>query len=114
MRFVVDFNVGRAVAGYLKQAGYDTSFVGDVDPRMSDADILLWAVREQRIVVTMDADFGEMVYRSGHPHSGVIFLRMSGARREAKVRVVKWILEHHADDLSGHFCVFDAGVLRIR
>lgn len=114
MRFLVDFNVGRAVADYLRHAGYDTAFVGDTDPRMSDAEILLWAVREHRVVVTMDADFGELVYHSGHPHTGVLFLRMPGARREAKVSIVSWIVEHHADDLSGHFCVFDAGVLRVR
>ncbi len=114
MRFLVDFNVGRAVADDLCQAGHDAVFVGDTDPRMSDADILLWAVRERRIVVTMDADFGELVYHSGHPHSGVLFLRMPGARRETKVRIVKWILEHHASDLPGRFCVFDAGTLRIR
>ena len=114
MHFLIDFNVGRSVADELRQAGHDAAFVGDVDPRMSDVDILLWAVRENRIVVTMDADFGELVYHSGHSHAGVLFLRMPGARREAKVSVVRWILEHHASDLPNHFCVFDAGVLRIR
>jgi predicted nuclease of predicted toxin-antitoxin system len=114
VRFLVDFNVGRAVADYLRQAGYDTAFVGDADPRMSDADILLWAVRERRIVVTMDADFGKLVYHSGHPHAGVLFLRMPGARRETKVGIVKWILEHHAGDLPGRFCIFDGGILRVR
>jgi predicted nuclease of predicted toxin-antitoxin system len=114
VRFLVDYNVGRAVVDFLRQASYDTAFVGDVDPRMSDADILLWAVREQRIVVTMDADFGELVYHSGHPHVGVLFLRMPSARRDTKVRVVRWILENHASDLPGRFCVYDAGLLRIR
>ena len=114
MRFLVDFNVGRTVADYLRQAGHDTVFVGDADPCMSDVEILLWAVREHRIVVTMDTDFGELVYHSGYPHSGVLLLRMPGARREMKIHIVGWILEHHASDLPGHFCVFDAGVLRIR
>ena len=114
MRFLVDFNVGRAVANYLRQSGYDVTSVGDVDPRMNDAGILLWAVREQRVVLTMDTDFGELVYHSGHAHAGVILLRMPGARRDTKVGIVKWILEHHASDLPGHFCVFHAGRLRIR
>ena len=105
MRFLVDFNIGRAVVDYLRQAGHDTASVGDADPRMSDVSILLWAVREQRIVVTMDTDFGELVYHSGHSHSGVLLLRMPGARREMKVRIMRWILEHHASDLPDHFCV---------
>jgi hypothetical protein len=36
VHFLVDFNVGRSVVDDLRQAGYDTAFVGDVDPRMSD------------------------------------------------------------------------------
>jgi len=111
---LVDFNVGRAVADYLRQTDHDTAFVGDVDPRMDDVDILLWAVRERRIVVTMDTDFGELVYHSGRSHSGVLLLRLPGATRNEKVHVVRWILEHYAGDLPGHFCVFDAGRLRIR
>jgi len=78
VRFLADFNIGRAVADYLLQAGHDTVFVGDADPRMSDVDILLWAVRERRIVVTMDADFGELVHGGGNPSS---VLRLSGIAR---------------------------------
>jgi predicted nuclease of predicted toxin-antitoxin system len=56
LRFLVDFNVGQAVSEYLRTAGYDVSFVGELDPRMDDVDILDLAVREGRIVVTMDTD----------------------------------------------------------
>ena len=63
LRVLVDVGVGRAAEGWLRQHGHDTQSVRDRDPRMEDADILSWAVNEQRLVVTMDKDFGELVFQ---------------------------------------------------
>jgi len=114
LRFLVDFNVGQAVTEYLRMAGYDVSFVGELDPRMDDVDILALAVREGRIVVTMDTDFGKLVYHAGRPHAGILLLRMPGAQRKQKVEAVAQILSQQATKLAGHFCVYQAGRLRVR
>ncbi|MFQ6057593.1 MAG: DUF5615 family PIN-like protein [Anaerolineae bacterium] len=114
LRFLVDVNVGQAIVECLHRAGYDAVAVRDLDPRMDDVDILALAVRERRIIVTMDTDFGELVYHSEQPHAGVLLLRMPGARRDEKVRIMERILAQHADKLAGHFCVYQRGRLRIR
>ena len=44
---LVDVGVGRAVEQWLRDAGYDIQAVREVDPRLSDTEILAWAVREQ-------------------------------------------------------------------
>jgi predicted nuclease of predicted toxin-antitoxin system len=54
--------------------------VRDRDARMVDSAILAWAVNEQRLVITMDKDFGELVFRSGQAHDGVLLLRLEEAR----------------------------------
>ena len=72
---MVDLGVGKSVEEWMRHAGYDVLGV----PRMSDAEILALAVREQRIVITMDKDFGELVYHSGREHVGVLLLRMEEA-----------------------------------
>jgi predicted nuclease of predicted toxin-antitoxin system len=69
---------------------------------------------EQRILVTMDTDFGELVYHSGQPHAGVLLLRMPGANRGEKIRVVQEIVSRYGDQLPSHFCVYREGRLRIR
>jgi predicted nuclease of predicted toxin-antitoxin system len=112
--FLVDHNVGQGVAMDLIQSGYDAIYVGDVDPHMSDSSILEWAVRERRIVITQDHDFGMLVFHSGRPHAGVVLLRMGEARRAARIAVVRWILAHYAISLPDRFCVFENGRLRIR
>jgi predicted nuclease of predicted toxin-antitoxin system len=114
MRFLVDHNMGRGVAIALRLAGYDTAFVGETDPAMPDRDVLAWAVREERIVVTQDPDFGALVYRLGQPHAGVLFMRMPGADRIEKIRVLFLILEEHGAQLPGRFAVYEGGRLRLR
>ena len=41
---------------------------------MADGDILAWAVQEQRISVTTDVDFEEMIWREGKAHCGLLRL----------------------------------------
>lgn len=114
MNVLIDVSAGQAVADTIRRLGHDAMFVRDHDPRMPDADILAWAVRERRLVVTMDKDFGELVYQSGEPHAGVLLLRLEAARTAERVRVVEDIFVNHAADLPGHFSVYQNGRLRIR
>lgn len=114
MTLLVDVCAGRAVADTLRSLGFDTAFVRDRNPAMSDLEILAWAVSEQRLVVTSDKDFGELVFRSGLPHTGVLLLRLDAARTAEKVRVVTDIFTRFRDRLPGRFSVYQDGRLRIR
>ncbi|GAI31142.1 unnamed protein product [marine sediment metagenome] len=73
---------------------------------MPDLNILALAVREQRLVVTMDKDFGELVYRSREPHAGVLLLRLEEARSDEKVAVVEEIFGKYEKQLLGSFAVY--------
>ena len=114
LRFLVDVNVGVATAMALRNGGHDVLFVGDLDWRMPDPELLSLAKRERRIMLTMDTDFGEMIYGSKLRHAGVLLLRIHGASRLEKVQVVKEIIERYGDHLPEHFCVYRQGKLRIR
>jgi len=114
MKVLVDVSAGVAIADTIHGLGCDTIFVRDVDATMPDVDILAWAVRDSRLIVTMDKDFGELVYRSGVPHTGVLLLRLEAARTAEKCAVVSDIFANHAADLPNHFSVYQNGRLRIR
>jgi predicted nuclease of predicted toxin-antitoxin system len=114
LRFLVDVNVGVAVADNLRDSGHDVVFAGDLDWCMPDTDVLSVAHQEQRIILTMDTDFGELVYHSQQQHAGVLLLRMPGANREEKIRIVQQIVSRYGDQLPSHFCVYRQGRLRIR
>lgn len=114
LKFLVDAGVGRKVEQWLIATNHDVKTVRAIDPKMPDYAILQIAVNENRIVVTMDKDFGEMVYRDTQIHAGVLLLRLDEATSEEKVRVVAQIIQDHAGKLEGRFSVYQSGRLRIR
>ena len=114
LRFLVDVGVGTGVEELLRVHGYDTKTIRSIDPTMDDLAIIRLAHAEGRMVVTMDKDFGELVYHSGTRHAGVLLLRLDDATGEEKRRVVEAILAAHADRMKNSFCVYQKGRLRIR
>lgn len=62
--------IGKSVENWLRNAGYDVLALRDIDPGMPDEDILNLAVREERLLITMDKGFGELAYHLGKPHDG--------------------------------------------
>jgi len=114
LSFLVDVGVGKGIEKYLRENGYDTKAVRDIDPRMEDEEIIHTAVSENRIVITMDKDFGELVYHSSMKHSGVLLLRLEDAIGFEKLQVVKHIMKNYSDRIKNCFCVFHKNKFRIR
>ena len=61
---------------YLRGLGHDVVAVAETIPQSDDRSILDQAVAEGRILITNDKDFGELVFRWGKGHHGVILLRL--------------------------------------
>ena len=114
LKFLIDVSAGRKIEKYLLDEGYDTKAVKDIDPRMEDEDIIRIAVSEARMIVTMDKDFGELVYHCSMRHSGVLLLRLEDETGAEKVRVVRHIMENYSSQIRDCFCVFQNDRLRIR
>ncbi len=49
LRFLIDVSAGGGIEKYLREKGYDTKAVRDIDPRMEDEDIIRIAVSEGRM-----------------------------------------------------------------
>lgn len=98
MRFLVDVNASSAVATWLAEMGHDVVQVRDRDPRMSDSEVLAWAYQEQRIIVTTDLDFEEVIWREGLPHRGV--LRLENVPRSQRRKLLRDALARFSTDLE--------------
>ena len=61
MRFLADLNAGGPVTRWLRADGHDVIEVADRNVQMEDDAILGWAVSDDRIVITTDPDFEELV-----------------------------------------------------
>jgi len=114
LNLLFDVGVSRKAELYYRNEGLDIFSVREVNPAMNDSDILKIAVNEQRLIITMDKDFGELVFNSGMNHSGVLLLRMEDAGWKDKIKVLSEIFKKHAEEIIGNFSVYQKGKLRIR
>jgi predicted nuclease of predicted toxin-antitoxin system len=77
MRFLADENIPGDAVTELETAGHDIVWVRTVAPGSKDEDVLALAVREERIILTFDKDFGELAWRTGLPVStGIVLFRL--------------------------------------
>ena len=114
MEFIVDESTGAAVVEYLRAVGHDVLAVAEAMPQADDGNILARADSEARILITNDKDFGELVFRSGQAHQGVVLLRLRDESPANRVRVLKAVLEQYADRLVGRFTVATESRIRMR
>ena len=101
MRFLVDASSDAGVARHLGGLGHDVTRVGlDYPGDLKDSVILAIAYREDRILITDDRDFGELVTVHSRPHRGVIYFRLVPSRLPERVSRLDQLLETHADRLD--------------
>jgi predicted nuclease of predicted toxin-antitoxin system len=105
MRFLVDENAGPSVAHWLWEQGHDVYSVYESARGLADDDVILLAFNQNRILITSDKDFGEIVYRERRPHRGVILLRLRDERVANKINVLSRLLLGYAERLPDRFVV---------
>ncbi len=76
MNILADENVDASIVLFLRQQSHDVLWMAQEAPGTPDAEILLCASRENRIILTFDRDFGELVFHYGRPAKGIILLRL--------------------------------------
>lgn len=114
INFLIDVGVGKKVENYLDEQGFNVKAIRYIDPSMTDSNIIKLAFKEDRVIITMDKDFGELVYHSFMDHSGIILLRLEYATGQEKLNIMKEILAKYSDKLKDHFSVYQRGKFRIR
>ena len=113
MRFLVDESTGSDVARWLRSLGHDTRSVYDENPGLADDEVLRWAEREERVLITNDKDFGELVFRDEKSRAGVILLRIEDERPANKKAMLEKLLQGHGEDIPGSFVVVTEDAVRI-
>jgi len=112
IRLLADENVPRASVLRLRAAGFD---VAAAERGASDEALLARAVSEQRVILTLDRDFGRLVAGAGRLGSvGVVYFRIRGGRPEAPAELLLPLLHAPRIVLQGRFTTVRAGRIRQR
>jgi predicted nuclease of predicted toxin-antitoxin system len=106
--------VERQIVERLRQAGHEVLYIAEMEPGIDDDMILAQANARQALLVTLDKDFGELVYRQGLVHAGVILLRLAGLSPETKASLVAQVMQQRGREMVQAFSVVSPGIVRIR
>lgn len=114
IQFLADENVSRHVVESLRAAGYDVVSVSATIAGVPDDAVLAAAGREERILITEDRDFGEMVVRQRLGVRGLILLELDRLSNAAEATLVTAVVTTHSDKLVGNLLVIEPGRVRVR
>lgn len=91
MKFLADECFDARLSDARREEGHDVFLVREVMSGARDATVLTWAYAEERILLTEDTDFGELVYRLKCPAHGVILLRLELAPVAFKLKRLYYV-----------------------
>jgi predicted nuclease of predicted toxin-antitoxin system len=99
MRFLVDRCAGHRLAEWLRANAHDVVESRERGPDPGDFTLLGWAANEGRILVTIDADFGKLIFVDKRPHWGIV--RLPDVPAAARIALMKDVLDRHEKELAG-------------
>ncbi|MDH3600690.1 MAG: DUF5615 family PIN-like protein [Candidatus Tectomicrobia bacterium] len=114
MNLVADEGVDGHMVARLRQDGHDVLYIAEMEPSLSDDMVLSRANAQGALLLTEDKDFGELVFRQGLVHTGVVLIRLAGLSSQMKATMVSAVFRDHAAELPDAFSVISPGMVRIR
>ncbi len=114
MKFVADEGVDRQIVDELRRKGHDVVYILEEGRGTPDDIILAIANQENRILITRDKDFGELVYHLRKVHSGIVLNRLYQLTSTTKAKLVLQVIEEHGETLKGYFTVIRPGSVKMR
>lgn len=113
-KLLLDENIGVLTAAFLRLHHFDVLSIIEEKPGASDEIVLQLASKANRILITLDKDFGSLVYQHSQKHVGVIFLRLKDESADKLNNVLLNILETYSDQISQTFITVTDDSVRIR
>ncbi len=112
MRFFIDRCAGTRIAAWLRAQGHDVieSHILGSDP--GDRALLEHAARDSRVLITIDTDFGQLVFLHKLRHAGLI--RLPDVPWMTRIEILRDILDRFDKELeAGAIVTVRGGRIRI-
>lgn len=113
VKVLLDSCISPKTRDALLEQGYDVVWVGDWEYDPGDETILAQAHEENRVVVTLDKDFGTLAILKNLLHSGII--RLVGLSVTRQADICHYVLEQYSQELvAGAIVTAEEDRVRIR
>jgi predicted nuclease of predicted toxin-antitoxin system len=114
VKILADENLDGPIVAWLREQGHDVLWAAESHPSKNDAFLIDLAVREDRLFITSDKDFGEHIYRLGRRLPGVVFLRLRGESAADLLAKFQAAWLRIATQVHGNYIVVKNDKIRIR
>ena len=116
MRFLADMGVSIRVVEWLRNNGHDAKHLREEGlHRMANGEIFTKAVHENRIIITFDLDFGEIVALAKGKKTSVVVFRLHNTRASHVIRRLSTALKDAVNALEkGAVVVIEESRHRVR
>ena len=114
MRWLIDECVDADLVVLLRESEHDVIYMSDVAPHTTDTQVMNRADRENRLLLTEDKDFGDLVFRQARPVPGIVLLRIDTSRRLRKGPRLLAAIDRFGDTLFGRYTVVEDARFRSR
>lgn len=110
-----DENVPAGAVRRLRSQGFDVLSIAESAPGISDVAVLDIAVREQRILVSFDRDYGDLIFKRGHSAPiALIYFRIRPKSPEEVAEIVAWLLKDGAGPVADKMVIVRSNGVRER
>jgi len=114
MKFLANENIPLASVVKLRNEGLDVVSVSEDFPSVKDEAVILFASMENRIIITFDRDYGELIFKHNLQHSaGVIYLRIGDFQPEEPAELLLNLFKTELN-FEGYFTVVSENNIRQR
>lgn len=115
MRLLANENFPQDSVLYLTATGFDIMAIGAHHAGVNDWEVMELADKEQRIILTLDRDYSELIFKHGfRPARGVIYLRLTSYESDEPGKLIRQLLEDPLFDPDRKLIVFDGEIVRQR
>lgn len=116
MKFLADMGIAMRIVEWLRAKGYDVVHLREEGlHKLSDRDVFKKAVNENRIILTFDLDFGEIVAFSMGLAVSVILFRLRNTHTPFVIKRLENVLKESADLLmKGSVVIVEDTRYRVR
>lgn len=113
MKFLTDECCDFSIIKALRENDFDIIAIAESLKGASDREVLKVSIEEQRILITEDKDFGELVYAHQRATIGVILLRFPLSNKDIMSKTVVDFIKKQGKSIIGKFIVIQPGKIRI-
>ena len=115
VKFLLDADMPRSSAEVIRLFGFDVEDVRDIGMGSAkDREIIEYALRNKRIVVTRDTDFGEVLRYPEHPGAIILRLPYTFTAEEINRRLRSFLASVDIDELRNAIIIVEVEKYRRR